>query len=355
MTVDKSAVMNAKSAATSRWYQALAEAQAALTAHALATVVTVAGSAPRGAGSKMLITPDTLHDSLGGGRLEQLVVERAREGLAQGQSGCLLEEIALGQHAQQCCGGHVQVLIELYPALAPRLALFGAGHVGQAIVTLLAPLGWQIDWRDSRAEQLTAATTPAGCEGRVERQAFNILTDLPRAKAAPASESLPVMAGSHVLVLTHDHVEDQALIAVLAARDDLASLGLIGSSSKWARFRQRLSGDLAEHEIARVRCPIGVPGIPGKRPEEIAIGVVAELLQIEALQIEARRSDGAAVNSPDKATGHGASPQGTSARGTSARGASLDSHGLTRKGARQLRAHFAPDAMHQTETTQKAE
>ena len=340
MNVDKSAVMNAKSAATDRWYQALAEAQAALTAHALATVVTVAGSAPRGAGSKMLITPDTLHDSLGGGRLEQLVVERAREMLARGQSGCLLEEIALGQHAQQCCGGHVQVLIELYPALAPRLALFGAGHVGQAIVTLLAPLGWQIDWRDSRPEQLTAATTPAGCEGRVERQAFNILTYLPTAKAAPASESLPVMAGSHVLVLTHDHVEDQALIAALAPRDDLASLGLIGSSSKWARFRQRLRGDLAEHQIARVRCPIGVPGIPGKRPEEIAIGVVAELLQIEA-----RRSDEAAVNSPDKATGHGTSIQGTS----------LDSHGLTRQGARQLRAHFAPDAMHQTKTTQKAE
>ncbi|WP_287024267.1 XdhC family protein, partial [Cobetia sp.] len=239
----------------------------------------------------------------------------------------------------------VQVLIELYPALAPRLALFDAGHVGQAIVTLLAPLGWQIDWRDSRPEQLTAATTPAGCEGRVERQAFNILTDLPTAKAAPASESLPVMAGSHVLVLTHDHVEDQALIAALAPRDDLASLGLIGSSSKWARFRQRLRSDLEEHQIARVRCPIGVPGIPGKRPEEIAIGVVAELLQIEA-----RRSDEAAVNSPDKATGHGASLQGTSAQGTS-----LDSHGLTRQGARQLRAHFAPDAMHQTETTQKAE
>ncbi|MDI4661226.1 MULTISPECIES: xanthine dehydrogenase accessory protein XdhC [Cobetia] len=335
--VDKSAV---------RWYQALAEAQAALTAHALATVVTVAGSAPRGAGSKMLITPDTLHDSLGGGRLEQLVVERAREKLARGQSGCLLEEIALGQHAQQCCGGHVQVLIELYPALAPRLALFGAGHVGQAIVTLLAPLGWQIDWRDSRAEQLTSATTPAGCEGRVARQTFNVLTELPTGKAAPGSEALPVMAGSHVLVLTHDHVEDQVLIAALAARDDLASLGLIGSSSKWARFRQRLRGDLEEHQAARVRCPIGVPGIPGKRPEEIAIGVVAELLQIEA-----RRSDEAALNSADKAARHGTSLQ----KSTSAQGTSLDSHGLTRQGARQLRAQFAPDAMHQTETTQKAE
>ena len=127
----------------------------------------------------------------------------------------------------------------------------------------------------------------------------------------------------------------QALVAALAPRDDLASLGLIGSSSKWARFRQRLRSDLEEHQIARVRCPIGVPGIPGKRPEEIAIGVVAELLQIEA-----RRSDEAALNSSDKATGHGAS---------------LDSHGLTRQGARQLRARFAPDAMHQTETTQKAE
>lgn len=324
-----------KSAATSRWYQALAEAQAALTAHALATVVTVAGSAPRGAGSKMLITPDTLHDSLGGGRLEQLVVERARAMLAQGQSGCHLEEIALGQHAQQCCGGHVQVLIELYPALAPRLTLFGAGHVGQAIVHLLAPLDWQIDWRDSRTEQLESATIPAGSEGRVQRQTFNILTDLPLSKAAPASDSLPVRAGSHVLVLTHDHVEDQALVAALAPRDDLASLGLIGSSSKWARFRQRLRGDLDEHEVARIRCPIGVPGIPGKRPEEIAIAVVAELLQLQASRAAQQTDD---ANSP-----------------TSSHPPSLDGNGLTRKGARQLRARLAPDAMHQTEPTRKAE
>ncbi|MCO7233741.1 MULTISPECIES: xanthine dehydrogenase accessory protein XdhC [unclassified Cobetia] len=336
--------MNAKSAATGRWYQALAEAQAALTAHALATVVTVAGSAPRGAGSKMLITPDTLHDSLGGGRLEQLVVERARERLAQGQSGCLLEEIALGQHAQQCCGGHVQVLIELYPALAPRLALFGAGHVGQAIVHLLAPLGWQIDWHDSRAEQLAAAAVPPGCEGRVQRQIFNILSEPSLASATPAKESLstllPGMTNCHVLILTHDHIEDQALVAALATREDLASLGLIGSDSKWARFRQRLRGDLDEHEIARVRCPIGVPGIPGKRPEEIAIGVVAELLQIEA-----RRNDEAALSSHDRASGHGTSIQGTS----------LDGHGLTRREARQLRARFSPDATHQTAPTQKAE
>ncbi|MGO2414471.1 MAG: xanthine dehydrogenase accessory protein XdhC [Cobetia crustatorum] len=300
-----------------RWYQALEQAQAALAPHALATVVTVAGSAPRGAGTKMLITPAALHDSLGGGRLEQLVAIRARALLSAGHSGCHLEEVALGAHAQQCCGGHVQVLIEVFPAVAPRLALFGAGHVGQAIVALLAPLGWQIDWLDSREQQLASAHRPRGCEPHLHCSTFNILM------RDDAVHPLPVAADSHVLELTHDHVEDQALVAALAVRSDLASLGLIGSSSKWARFHQRLRAHLAANELARIRCPIGVPGIPGKRPEEIAIGVVAELLQLEALR-------------------HASISESSRADPTAA--STLDQCGLSRKEARQLRTHFtAPD------------
>ncbi|WP_158773680.1 xanthine dehydrogenase accessory protein XdhC [Cobetia sp. L2A1] len=295
-----------------RWYQALAEAQTALTPHALATVITVAGSAPRGAGTKMLITPQTLHDTLGGGRLEQLVVERARALLDTAKAGCHLEEIALGAHAQQCCGGHVQVLIEAFADSAPHLVLFGAGHVGQAIVTLLAPLGWHIDWCDSRLEQLASVTIPEGCKARVTCHNLDILDSQTATSVPPACES-------HVLVMTHDHVEDQALVALLASRKDLASLGLIGSASKWARFRQRLRADLNEHEVARIRCPIGIAGIPGKRPEEIAIGVVAELLQLEAARASALACD---VDPP----------------------ASLDRQGLTRREARQLRAHFSAAA-----------
>ncbi|UYG05749.1 xanthine dehydrogenase accessory protein XdhC [Halomonas sp. LR3S48] len=251
------------------WHEALHRLQSEGLPHALATVVTSAGSTPREPGARMVITEDAVCDTLGGGTFEFQVIDAAREKLARGESGMSLEAFALGGRSGQCCGGFVNVLLEVFPGSAATLALFGAGHVGTELVSLAAPLPWRVLWHDSRegAFPAWAADQPRlDCRHAADPQA--------------AVEALP--AGSHALVLTHDHAEDRELVDALLKRGDMASIGLIGSKSKWASFRSRLKD--AGHDdaaLARVRCPIGMAngGTGGdKTPYAIAIAAMAELL-----------------------------------------------------------------------------
>ncbi|UYG09400.1 xanthine dehydrogenase accessory protein XdhC [Halomonas sp. M4R1S46] len=257
------------------WHAALDRLQREARPHALASVVGVAGSTPREPGAKMVITPDAVHDTLGGGTFELQVIETAREALARGDAGTRLEAFPLGGRSGQCCGGYVHVLIELFAGAEMTVALFGAGHVGQALVEVLAPLPWRILWFDSREEAFPAE---GATEVRVRRQRIAAGTEGPQ--VAAAVDSLP--AGCHALVMTHDHAEDRALVDALLRRGDCASIGLIGSQSKWASFRRRLAeAGHGETALATVRCPIGVPGAQGKRPYEIALAVAAELLTLK--------------------------------------------------------------------------
>ncbi|MBZ9568335.1 xanthine dehydrogenase accessory protein XdhC [Modicisalibacter tunisiensis] len=259
------------------WHEALHRLQGAAEPHVLASLVGTAGSTPREPGAKMVITADAVHDTLGGGSFEFQVIDAARQALAHGQPGTRLEAFPLGARSGQCCGGYVHVLLEVFPGAAMTVALFGAGHVGQELVRLMAPLPWRVLWHDSRRSAFPdwAADRP--------RLACHTA---PRAEAAVAA--LP--AGCHALVMTHDHAEDRALVDALLTRGDCASIGLIGSASKWASFRRRLSdaGHTAD-ALERVRCPIGVPGAHGKLPYEIAVAVVAELLTLKPR--EARRDE----------------------------------------------------------------
>ncbi|MFQ3787236.1 xanthine dehydrogenase accessory protein XdhC [Halomonas sp. A29] len=253
------------------WHEALHRLQSEGLPHALATVVTSAGSTPREPGARMVITEDAVCDTLGGGTFEFQVIDAAREKLARGESGMSLEAFALGGRSGQCCGGFVNVLLEVFPGSAATLALFGAGHVGTELARLAAPLPWRVLWHDSRENAFPAwaADQPRlDCRHAADPQA--------------AVEALP--AGSHALVLTHDHAEDRELIDALLKRGDMASIGLIGSKSKWASFRSRLKD--AGHDdaaLARVRCPIGMAngGTGGdKTPYAIAIAAMAELLPL---------------------------------------------------------------------------
>lgn len=256
------------------WHAALDRLQRQARPHALASVVGVAGSTPREPGAKMVITEDAVHDTLGGGTFELQVIEAAREALAAGQAGTRLEAFPLGGRSGQCCGGYVHVLIELFAGAEMTVALFGAGHVGQALVEVLAPLPWRILWFDSREDAFPDGGTD---RERLHHRRFVMGPAGPDVAAAVAS--LP--AGCHALVMTHDHGEDRALVDALLRRGDCASIGLIGSDSKWASFRRRLAE--AGHDAAAlstVRCPIGVPGAHGKRPYEIALAVAAELLTL---------------------------------------------------------------------------
>jgi xanthine dehydrogenase accessory factor len=157
-------------------------------------------------------------------------------------------------------------LLEPLSAPRPRLWVFGAGHVGQALVRLLSGLPiFDITWVDSRPELL-----PAGLDGCVTTLASAKPTDL--VDAAPA--------GTRYVVLTHDHALDYELCRSILRRGDSSWLGLIGSASKSARFRSRLLRDgISREALSTLTCPIGIPGIASKLPASIAISIAAQLLQ----------------------------------------------------------------------------
>lgn len=246
------------------------------------TVSAVRGSTPREAGARMLVAAETQAGTLGGGHLEWQALHRARAALAPGALLPGPQVLSLGPSLGQCCGGEVSLAyrrldaeaLAAWPAPPPRLHLhlFGAGHVGRALVRLLAPLdGVRIVWIDEREAEFAAFTRgdgpwPAGVE--------------PRCVDAVEAEIATMPAGSAALVMTHEHALDERLVEALLRRTDLGWLGLIGSASKRARFASRLRArGLPEARLESLHCPVGVPGLRGKAPEEIAIAIAAQLLR----------------------------------------------------------------------------
>lgn len=252
------------------WHAALHHCQQNGLPHVLATQVGALGSTPREPGARMVITPSSVIDTLGGGTFEWQTIDTARRHLAEGNAGFHLEAFSLGGRSGQCCGGFVNVMLEVFPGARTHLAVFGAGHVGQAIVALSHPLPWHRHWFDSRPESF-ASLEPA------PRLATHRLND-----PAAAVRSLP--SSCHALVLTHSHDEDYALVDALCERDDLGSIGLIGSQSKWSSFKRRLQrAGKSEAALRRMRCPIGTLGqgkLQDKTPYAIGLCTVAELLTL---------------------------------------------------------------------------
>lgn len=246
------------------WRAALARLDAAAVPHVLVTVLEAHGSTPREAGAKLVVAEHTQAGSIGGGQLEYEAAESARRLLAEGATAPRTEKLMLSADREQCCGGAVTLLFEPMAQAIGTLALFGAGHVGRALVRTLDGTGVRVLWIDERAEALT---TPL--PGRAT----------PVRTADPAAYVAELPAGAESLVMTHSHDRDYEVLAALLARPDLPAPGLIGSKTKWARFRKQLLADgLPEPRIAAVTCPIGLPGIPGKRPQQIAIAAAADLL-----------------------------------------------------------------------------
>lgn len=250
----------------------------------LVTVSRTSGSVPREAGAWMTVTPSGITGTVGGGHLEFDAIARARAALAGGE---LDGEVRypLGPTLGQCCGGVVWLRFEAIAAgedLAPHLpveplkpvALFGAGHVGLSIARIARDLPLALHWIDSRAEPLPADPPPRGWR----QEALD-----------PPADAVPDLApGSAVLIMSHSHAEDFDIVAACLKRQresgDLAYIGLIGSRTKWASFRQRLAArGFTEADLAQVVCPIGVPGVAGKQPAVIAVAVLAQILALPAL------------------------------------------------------------------------
>ncbi|MFG6490196.1 xanthine dehydrogenase accessory protein XdhC [Roseateles sp. BYS78W] len=249
----------------------------------LVTVARTSGSVPREVGAWMSVTAASITGTVGGGHLEFDAIARARTALAGGE---LEDEVRypLGPSLGQCCGGVVWLRFERVAAgedLAARLpgqtqrpvALFGAGHVGHAIARIARELPLALHWIDSRAEQF-----PAEPPARGWRQ---------EAVEPPADAVADLAPGAVVLVMTHNHAEDFDIVAACLKRQrergDLAFIGMIGSKTKWASFRQRLEArGFGAEDLARVTCPIGVPGVAGKQPAVIAVAVLAQILALPA-------------------------------------------------------------------------
>jgi xanthine dehydrogenase accessory factor len=169
---------------------------------------------------------------------------------------------------QRSTAGNLTLLEVLRPQRLP-LWIFGAGHVGQALIQLLSPLDlFDITWVDSRPGLL-----PSGLPDCVTTQACATPTDL--VDTAPP--------GTHYVVLTHDHALDYELCRLILVRGNAGWLGLIGSASKSARFRSRLLRDgISRERLSALNCPIGIDGIASKLPAAIAIAIAAQLLQRHA-------------------------------------------------------------------------
>jgi len=363
----------------SDWLDTLLQLRAAGTPAVVVTVASTKGSAPREAGTKMIVTPTDVHGTIGGGHLEHKAIAIARDQLAAGRASDMpLRRLPLGASLGQCCGGLVNLLFEplaqdapwldavanarrgghdsvvvtaidgdttldklvvtreqvtgsldanldrAASALAralladggePRLAtigvdchsreggnqvssaerrwapacagatrttlflepiratdfdivLFGAGHVGRALVRTLAELPCRITWVDERETEFPRdipANVTVAC------------TDAPEAEVDAARP------GAYFLVMTHSHALDEVLTEKILRRADYAYFGLIGSLTKRRAFEKRIERrGMPAARFATMTCPIGVTGIPGKEPAAIAIAVAAELLQVRA-------------------------------------------------------------------------
>ncbi len=292
-------------------------------------VATVEGSTPREPGAAMLVWPNGQSGTIGGGALEFEAVAHARKALAEG--GDSLVPRPLGPALGQCCGGAVVLATEIYDKarlanvcgeiylrrvtgqadqplalqratacsrnsgepvetqchsgwliepIAPRLRplwIYGAGHVGHAIVAVMAPLpDIAITWVDARADRF-----PCEMPGNV--------TKLLAANPASAVRHAP--GDAEHLVVTYSHALDLEVCHLLLSHGFRAT-GLIGSATKWARFRSRLRAlGHADAQISRIRCPIGNPAL-GKHPQAVAVGFAAEWLS------ESTAADTVAVAKP---------------------------------------------------------
>jgi xanthine dehydrogenase accessory factor len=310
----------------SPWIESVLEQLEAGRPALLVHVATVRGSAPREAGTWMLVGEGTLSGTIGGGELEYRAIATARRMLA-GNPVPLVEEVALGPELGQCCGGSVDLMFEPFvtadlawvrklaaagqgpePVIRtlhigsgggmsrdwrtmdetpehpvtisadgdslvlnewvndrqPELFLFGAGHVGRAVVRALAPLGFAVTWIDGRADAF-----PADVAAGVRTWSL----------AMPELAVEEAMPGAWYLVMTHSHPLDEAICDAVLKREDFAYLGLIGSETKAARFRKSLGkSGISGKSLERLTCPIGLPGLTGKEPAVIAASVAADLL-----------------------------------------------------------------------------
>ncbi|NQD96882.1 xanthine dehydrogenase accessory protein XdhC, partial [Pseudomonas sp. CrR25] len=175
-----------------------------------------------------------------------------------------LERFSLGASLGQCCGGATVLLFEPMGQPQAQIAVFGAGHVGRALVPLLASLPCKVRWIDSRENEFPAQI-PHGVDKVVNEDVVDEVETMP--------------PGSYYIVMTHNHQLDLDLTAAILKRNDFAYYGLIGSKTKRVKFEHRLRDRGFQAEVVqRMRCPMGLAEVKGKLPVEIAVSIAGEVI-----------------------------------------------------------------------------
>jgi len=238
-------------------------------AYVLITVIGVTGSTPRNNGTKMVVASDEQYDTIGGGHLEYVSIKHARKLLATNQDCQQLEHFQLGSQLGQCCGGSASVLFECFSGSKVHIMLFGAGHVGQALVPMLAALPVQVTWVDSRASQFPAHFDQINTHGNIRK----VVSEQPEDEVHSMPEN------SYYIVMTHNHQMDFDISQAILKRGDFSYLGLIASETKWRRFQQRFKHrEIPSSLVERMHCPIGLPEVSGKLPMEVAVSVAGQVI-----------------------------------------------------------------------------
>lgn len=280
------------------WLSELADRLSKGQPQVLVSIVDAKGSTPRDVGARMWVGHDFIVDTIGGGHLEWKAIATARSMLTGDSHDPRIERYPLGPALGQCCGGVVwlmfeylnhddatwcrqfadalaqggsmsrtvvlpeQKIIDVWSLPRTQVVVCGAGHIGTAIVKLLADLPVQVSWLD-----------PRGCWP-------DMLPGNVRVVQGGADEVPDMPDNAYWLVLTHNHALDLDIIDSVFRHKKFAFLGLIGSRSKKARFVSRLSQRHPPEQIERLVCPVGVVQTSSKLPAVIAVSVVAQLLDL---------------------------------------------------------------------------
>lgn len=249
------------------FFARLAALEAAQTAFVLATVIDHGGSTPRVAGARMAIWAEGFEGTIGGGAFELHIIEEARRMLG-GWKQVRRIDVHLVRDLGMCCGGRMSVFMEQVEP-RPPLRIYGAGHIGTELAAIADRAGFAVTVVDGRAEWADATRFPEGV-------AVEDADPEDHLRAHPPGEA------EFVVVVTHDHPLDEALVRMMlpAVETTPRYLGLIGSRGKWARFVKRYTArGFSAAQIGRVRCPVGLD-LGGTTPAEIALSIVAELVTV---------------------------------------------------------------------------
>ncbi len=257
-------------------YASLSDFLAVNTSVIRVALTRVRGSSPRNEGTEMFVAPNALWGTIGGGQLEYLAIQAARDMFDDGALNRDLD-VPLGPEIGQCCGGRVELKLSrmrtsdrraaedrerLRDSALPHVYVLGAGHVGRALANLFEHLPVHCVLVDTRPEEMARNTA------KVET----------RVSALPEIDIWNAPPDSAFIVLTHDHALDFLLTSAALERGDAAYVGMIGSATKRAKFKNWTHKNCDGQTIEHLNCPIGASGSRDKRPSVIAAFVVAEVM-----------------------------------------------------------------------------